>query len=66
MKIVDEPKKTFTVELTKEEVEFIRGITQNPLTEVDYDYYTRIGLFVGCSRLLGYNMNDDGTINTGY
>lgn len=63
MKIIEEPKQTFTVELTRGDVEFIRDLTQNPLDEHDYKHHTRLSLFVGCSRLLGYSMNDDGSIN---
>ncbi len=62
MKIIEEPRKTFTVELTREDVEFLRDVTQE-LPEPDYQYHTRMGIFVCCSRLLGYDMNDDGSLN---
>jgi hypothetical protein len=65
--IIEEPT-TFKVELTLEEVEYIRAITQNYIGDPDEDYdesKIRLGLFVGASRLLGFNMNDNGEIIRG-
>ena len=54
---------TYTVELTKAEVKLIRDLTQNYDPQIDS---TQAGLykelFVGMSRILGYDMADDGTI----
>ena len=65
MREIENPNKVFHVELTLEEVEFIRGITQNPVDRDDQDNNVRKSLFVGTSRLLGYNMSDDGIIVRG-
>lgn len=51
---------TFKVELTRQEVEYIRNITQNSTKPEDEDM--RLRLFVGASRLLGYDMDDQGII----
>lgn len=60
MKPINDLPETFKVELTRKEVEFIRLITQNPTHS--HDEEVRRELFVGASRLLGYDMNSDGTI----
>lgn len=65
MREVDNPNKTFFVELTLKEVKFIREMTQNPVAREDTNSEVRKSLFVGTSRLLGYSMNDDGTIVRG-
>ena len=57
---------TYTVELTKAEVKLIRDLTQNcsPATNsIKAGLYKE--LFVGMSRILGYDMADDGTIKRG-
>ena len=57
---------TYTVELTKAEVELIRDLTQNcdPQNAAERaELYKE--LFVGMSRILGYDMADDGTIKRG-
>jgi hypothetical protein len=63
VKIIEEPRQSFTVELTREDVEFIRTLTQKPLKVPDYQHHTRVGIFVCCSRLLGHDVNDDGSIS---
>lgn len=60
MKPLDTVPDTFKVELTRQEVEYIREITQNPMNTEDQDVC--LGLFVGASRLLGYDMDDLGMI----
>ena len=58
--------KNFEVELTSEELELIRGLTQNPpqhSSEEEKELY--LSLFVSSSRILGFDMNDDGTIVSG-
>ena len=68
MKEIVQPKTTFVVELTLEEVNMIRGLTQNhpeDCLESSAENMVRMSLFVGASRLLGYDMNDDGTIKRG-
>ena len=53
--------KTFTVELTELEVELIHDLTQNhpdPNGPVGKVY---LGLFVGMGRLLGKNLEDNGS-----
>lgn len=67
MKEIKIPKSVVTVELTMDEVEYIRNITQNYFGNIeDEDTKSkeiRKSLFVGSSKILGFNMNDDGTIN---
>ena len=68
MKIVEEPKTLFTVQLTIDELKMIRDLTQNNLfspEETVDEYNTRLSLLVGASRCLGYDINDDGSINRG-
>ena len=67
MKPVQTPQDTFTVELTRAEVEMIKGLTQNyrgenPDLESTVEKKVRTNLFVGSMRLLGYNIKDDGTM----
>lgn len=60
MKPLDTVPDKFKVELTRQEVEYIREITQNPMNIEDQDVC--LGLFVGASRLLGYDIDDLGRI----
>jgi hypothetical protein len=55
--------KEFEAVLTEEAVKYIRWFTQNPPDrgETDVEETIRLSLFVGASRLLGYQVNDDGT-----
>jgi hypothetical protein len=63
MKLKQKPQTTFDVELTLEEVEYIRGLTQNGTDNESLEQANlRRGLFVGCMRILGYNINDDGSM----
>jgi hypothetical protein len=52
--------QTFEVELTRDEVEYIRDFTST-ITDKGDGSKTAIDLFVGTSRLLGYQVKDDGT-----
>jgi hypothetical protein len=68
MKPLYHKPQEFEVTLSLAEVEYIRAFTQNyncmnedPSNEDAEDRKIRLSLFVGASRLLGYNMNDDGT-----
>lgn len=66
MKHIKPEVTTYTVELTKAEVKLIRDLTQNcdPQTDsTQANLYKE--LFVGMSRILGYDMADDGTIKRG-
>jgi|GEM_PF-3655252 len=65
MKLKPEVPTTFTVELTKDEITLIREITQNALNinEDENQSKTRLSLFIGASKILGFDMNDDGSIN---
>ena len=67
MKLVPAEVNKFTVELTKEQVKYIKEFTQNSLVspeeENKEEREIRLSLFVGASRILGVDMNDDGTIN---
>jgi hypothetical protein len=64
MQLIPNQPSTFQVELSRQELEFIREMCQNPLgDESQTDRATRLKLFVGSSRILGWNMNDDGSIN---
>jgi hypothetical protein len=66
MREITQPKTSFIVELTKEELEYIRNLSQNyqgnPENESNIEKKIRMNLFVGSSRLLGFDMNDDGSI----
>ena len=63
MREIDNPNKIFTVELTLAEATLIRELTQNSHEHWTVDQSkTALSLFVGASRLLGYRMNDNGTI----
>ena len=67
MKLLVREQEEFEVALTKNELIYIRNLTQNYLGENPDDEYpldktTRLSLFVGASRLLGYNIDDDGSI----
>jgi hypothetical protein len=60
-----ETHTTVSVEMTIPEIEYIRRMTQNYMAgseESSTDFQTRLALFVGSSRILGYDMEDDGSI----
>ena len=64
MRLIPNQSPTFQVELSRKELEFIREMCQNPLDEeTSTDKTTRLKLFVDASRILGWNVNDDGSIN---
>jgi len=67
MKLLPKEETTFNVELTKEEIMYIRSITQNSMVNPDEEdegrKKLRLSLFVGASRILGFDVNDDGTTN---
>jgi hypothetical protein len=64
MHLIPNQSPTFQVEMSRQELEFIRAICQNPLgDELPADKDIRQKLFVGASRILGWDMNDDGSIN---
>jgi hypothetical protein len=64
MHLIPNQSPNFQVEMSRQELEFIRGMCQNPLEdEHPTDKATRLKLFVGASRILGWNVNDDGSIN---
>lgn len=69
MKEVITPKEEFTVAITRRELHYLRELTQNPFVIPDDEDPTekqlRLSIFVGASRLLGYSVNDDGSINRG-
>jgi hypothetical protein len=63
MHLIPNQSPTFQVEMSRQELEFIRAICQNPLgDELPSDKDTRQKLFMGTSRILGWNMNDDRSI----
>ena len=63
MKEIKEEKTTIKVELTISEVELIKDLTQNALKkETKEQAKIRLSLFVGASRILGFDMADDGSI----
>jgi len=54
-------EKTFTVNLVEAEVELIASLTQNCNPEESQEIKdTYLNLFVGMSRLLGKNIDDNG------
>jgi hypothetical protein len=67
MKHLPKEETTFVVELTKDEIILIRDLTQNYSLSQDINdettqqANTRKSLFVGTSRLLGYNITDNGS-----
>jgi hypothetical protein len=64
MHLIPNQSSTFQVEMSRQELEFIREMCQNPLEdEPPAHKATRLKLFVGASRILGWNINDDGSIN---
>jgi hypothetical protein len=64
MHLVPNQSPTFHVEISRQELEFIREICQNPLRdESPADSDIRRKLFVGASRILGWDINDDGSVN---
>ncbi len=55
---------TFSVELTRDELEMIRDLSQNSQgEESERQNKIRLSLFVNSSRALGYNIDDNGSIN---
>lgn len=63
MNIYMQPKTTAVVELNMKEIELIRDLTQNSISpETNEQANIRKQLFVGASRILGYNMDEDGNI----
>jgi hypothetical protein len=63
MKLTPNQIPIFQVEMTKQELEFIRTMCQHPPEGNPWgDNVMRLNLFVGASRILGYDMNDDGSI----
>jgi hypothetical protein len=67
MQLIPNTSPTFQVEMSRQELEFIREICQNPIgDEFPEDKEIRLKLFVGASRILGWDMNDDGIINRKY
>jgi hypothetical protein len=67
MHLIPNQSPTFQVEMSRQELEFIRAICQNPLgDELPSDKDIRQKLFVGASRILGWDINDDGSINRKY
>lgn len=65
MKKLDIEPKIFHVELTKEEVKLINHLTlEANKSKINNKYEkTNLELYVGTSRLLGIDINNDGTIN---
>lgn len=62
---------TLTITFDESELRYLRGITQNycgsEITdELDKDQAIRKQLFVAVSRALGYNMQNDGSINRSF
>lgn len=63
MQLIPNQSTTYQVEMSRQELEFIREMCQNPLEDEPTTHKaTRLKLFVGASRILGFNMNDDGSI----
>lgn len=54
MKEIENPNKTFFVELTLKEVEFIREMAQNSIARDAPNNEVQKSLFVETSKLLGY------------
>jgi hypothetical protein len=64
MKHITPEVTTFTVELTKDEVQAIQRAMQNPPSHLSPEESSvALDLFVGMSNLLGMNMNNDGSVN---
>jgi hypothetical protein len=69
MHLIPNQSPTFQVEISRQELEFICIMSQNylgqgtPRDEHPADKVLRLKVFVGASRILGRNVNDDGTIN---
>jgi hypothetical protein len=64
MQLIPNQTPTFQVELSLQELEFIRAMCQNHIEDDSQENNEmRLKLFVGASRILGYDMNDDGSIN---
>jgi hypothetical protein len=50
--------------MSRKELEFIRAMCQNHVEgDSQENNDIRLKLFVSASRILGWNMNDDGSIN---
>jgi len=60
-------KKNLVLELDEDEITFIRNLTQNylgePGDETQKEKKLRLSFFVASSRALGYDINDDGSVN---
>lgn len=60
-------KKNLVLELDEDEITFIRNLTQNYLgeqgDETQKEKKLRLSFFVASSRALGYDINDDGSVN---
>jgi len=67
MELVPQEQTVFTVNLHKAELEYIVEMTQNycgpnPETETEKEKAQRMKLFVGANRVLGRQINDDGSM----
>jgi hypothetical protein len=60
--LTEDVPQMFNVELTREEVEYICRVTKHPYKERDENGKVRLGLFVNTARLLGFTVNDDGSV----
>jgi len=66
MRELQEKRTTVSVELTIPEIEMIRKLASHAmLPETEEQSKTRMSLFVGASRILGFDMDDDGKIKRG-
>jgi hypothetical protein len=64
MHLIPNQSPTFHVEMSRKEIEFIRAMCQNHVEgDSQENNDIRLKLFVSASRILGWNMNDDGSIN---
>jgi len=62
---VIEPKKQLILKLEEDEIRYLKALTQNYLgddEEPSKDKKIRTQLFVHCSRAMGYEINDDGSM----
>jgi hypothetical protein len=64
MHLIPNQSPTFQVEVSRQELELIRLMCQNTLEDDPWnDTPIRQKLFVDVSRILGWDMNDDGSVN---
>jgi hypothetical protein len=64
MHLIPNQSPTFHVEMSRQELEFIRAICQNCVEDDSQENNEmRLKLFVGTSRILGWDINDNGSIN---